>query len=603
MNMEKTLKETVSYFGSLSIRTQLILNVVAITLILGVLMGSYLNVVQTNMMSTELNEKGMSITRNLAENSVNPILTDNQVRLQWLVETIKQSEPEVIYVFVADAQGEIIVHTFSRGFPADLRGLNPSVGEASTLLLETEEGYVRDISYPILDGKIGEVHVGMSQESIRAAADKFTSSLLLFVFLLMIVGSNVAYLAGSTISRPIMDLKEGVEIFGEGDFDHKVRVNSKNEIGQLANSFNEMANHIGSLVRDKERSSREILDTRNYLTKILSGSLDGIAVVDNKGNIEFANEAFIQIAEPVKEEIIGYNLYSFFKEKGEELKSFLACPENCSSFIHEISFIAMSGKLKSVILSIGSVEYRNELKYVVVTKDVTDIKRFEQMKQSIIANISHELRTPLNIMKGFVEISIDEQDENKRRLYLQRSLLAIERQNWMIQDLLEVAQSENEQDGLELVKTNINGIIEIARRILNGKFDASGINVNIKLAADRFVEADPEKLVYALTKIIDNALKFTDEGGYVEIGTLTDDDRAIIYVKDTGVGIQKQHLANIFEKFYQVDGSSTRKYGGNGLGLSIAKHIIEQHDGDLWVESEFGRGSTFYFSVPCLSIG
>lgn len=597
MSMVKVSEEITSYFDNLSIRTKLILNVVLIVLVLGVLMGSYLNVVQTSMMKTELNEKGISITRNLAENSVNPILTDNQVRLQWLVDTIKESETEVIYVFIVNERGEILAHTFDGGFPVDLKGINPARGGTGTQLLDTEEGYIRDISYPILAGKSGEVHVGMSQEGIRNTVDNFTFTLGMFVFLLMLAGSSVAYFSGSLISRPIMELKEGVEIFGEGKLDHKVSISCRNEIGQLADSFNDMAEHIGYLITEKEKASREILDTRNYLTKIVSGSLDGIVVTDDKGTIEFANEAFMQIAESDKDEIIGCDIYSYFKEKNEDMRSVLNNPDGNTTFIHEVDFTTPGGKLKSVILSMGSVEYRNEIKYVAVTKDITEIKKLEQMKRNIIANISHELRTPLNIMKGYVEIAMEEQDGEKRHVFLERSLKALEKQNWMIQDLLEVARGEGELGELDFVKTSVNGIVEIACKSFNGKFDASGVSVVKILEEDRFVKADPEKLAYALTKLIDNALKFTEKGGSIEIGTMPGDDGTVVYVRDTGIGIQKEKLGHIFDKFYQVDGTSTRKFGGNGLGLSIAKNIIDQHEGRLWVESEPGEGSTFYFSI------
>ncbi len=602
--MQKTLKNIISNFDNFSIRAKLILTVVGIILILGVLMGSYLNVVQTNMMKTELNEKGISITRNLAENSVNPILTDNQVRLQWFVETIKESEAEVVYVFIVDERGEVMVHTFKGGFPIDLKGINPSIGKSSSLLLDTEMGSVRDISYPILDGTAGEVHVGMSQESIRTTVDKFTISLGLFVLLLMLVGSNVAYFAGSVVSRPILELKEGVKIFGEGNLDHKVTIQSRNEVGQLASSFNDMAEHIGYLIKEKEKNTKEILDTRNYLIKIVSGSLDGIIVTDDLGKIEFINEAFIKIAESQKDEIIGNDIYSFFKEQDENLKSVFNNPDGGNvNFIHELSFITSSGKMKSVIMSMGSVEYRDEVKYVAVAKDMTEVKKLEQMKRNIISNISHELRTPLNIMKGYVEISMDEANYEKRSVYLGKSLQALEKQNWMIQDLLEIARSEDELGTLDLVKTSLNGVVETACKTFNGKLETSGVDVVKKLEKDQLVKADPEKLAYALTKLIDNALKFTDKGGYVEIGTIPNEQESVIYVKDTGVGIPKENLEHIFEKFYQVDGTSTRKFGGNGLGLSIAKHIVDQHEGKLWVESRLGEGSTFYFSVPCQNKG
>jgi two-component system sensor histidine kinase VicK len=593
-----TLEKFVSGIDDFSIRTKLILTVVSIILVLGVLMGSYLNVVQTNMMKTELNEKGISITRNLAENSVNPILTNNQVRLQWLVKTIKESEPEVVYVFITDEHGEVLVHTFSGGFPVDLIGINPATAGTNTLLLDTEQGFIRDISYPILDGNAGEVHVGMSQESISTTAGKFTRYLLLFVLLLLIVGSNVAYIAGSVVSRPIMELRNSVEIFGNGDLDHKASISSQNEVGQLADSFNDMADHIGYLIKEKEKAAKEVLETRNYLTKIVSGSLDGIIVIDDAGKIEFANEAFIQIAEADESQLIGYDIQSFVLENNDELESFLATQDKDATFMKELSFRTSDGRDKSVVVSIAIVEYRNEIKYVAVAKDMTEVKKLEQMKRNIIANISHELRTPLNIMKGYVEISIDETDLQKRNGFLEKSLKALERQNWMIQDLLEIARYDDELEKLDMVKTSINYVVDIACKSFNGKLDASGLDISIKPGLDEFVKADPEKLAYALTKIMDNAMKFTDKGGSIEIGTSQEGDMALVYVKDTGVGISADKLDLIFERFYQVDSSSTRKYGGNGLGLSIVKDIIDKHKGRVWAESVPGKGSTFYFTVP-----
>ncbi|SFM25368.1 ATP-binding protein [Methanolobus profundi] len=597
-HLETKLRGLVSDIDNFSIRTKMILTVVGIILILGILMGSYLNLVQTSMMSAELDEKGISITRNLAENSINPILTDNQVRLQWLIETIRDSESEVVYVFIADEQGDILVHTFQDGFPIDLYSINPAIGGSSIMLLDTEVGYVRDISYPILEGKAGEVHVGMSQEHIRSNVDKFTISLGLFVLMLMFIGSNVAYFAGSVVSRPILELKEGVEIFGEGDLDHKVMINSNNEVGQLANSFNDMADHIGYLIKEKEKVAKEVLETRNYLTKIVSGSLDGIAVIDDGGEVEFVNDSFIRIARSGKEWIIGSSIYSFFQEKEDELRSFLTSADRNATFMKELNFTDMDGRLKVVILSMGSVEYRGEIKYVAVAKDITEIKRLEQTKANIIANISHELRTPLNIMKGYVEISMEEQDSEKRYSYLNRSLKALDRQNIMIQDLLEIARGEDGVHDMDLVMTSINGIVEMACKVFNGKLSTSDIEVMKKFSEDKHVKADPEKLTYALTKLIDNALKFTEKGGLIEIGTSPVDGGTRVYVKDTGIGISENDMEHIFDRFYQVDSSSTRKFGGNGLGLTIASSIIAGHNSRLLVISEYGKGSTFYFVIP-----
>jgi two-component system sensor histidine kinase VicK len=138
----------------------------------------------------------------------------------------------------------------------------------------------------------------------------------------------------------------------------------------------------------------------------------------------------------------------------------------------------------------------------------------------------------------------------------------------------------------------------MAFKSFNGKIEASGLDINVNKGPDMFVQGDPEKLAYALTKIMDNALKFTDKDGSIEVGTFQENGEAVVYVKDTGIGIPDGQKELIFERFYQVDSSSTRKYGGNGLGLAIVKNIIDQHGGKIWVESTVEKGSTFYFTVP-----
>jgi len=578
-----------------SIRTRLVLHFVTITLVLGIFMGIYLNVVQSKTLHDELERSGVNLVMQLSESSINPMLTDNYVNLQWLVENVVATEKDVLYVFILDENRNVVAHTFQNGFPDQLQYMNIPSSEAGTLLLDTEHGLVTDASAHILGGRNGEVHVGMSHTRVNAAVLQSNVVLILFMLLLTAIGISGSYFSAGKIFSPIAALNMGVVEFGKGNLEQKVIITSEDEIGDLARSFNEMAGHIRSLIADKEQYLREILETRNYLDTIISGSRDGILVLDSRAAIEFCNEAFCVISGFEKYEVIGDGILNYIPAFKKHLNA--APSAQKVNLFAEANIILQDGSVTPLFLSIQSIDHQGDLKYVVIARDISEQKEFESLKNNIISNISHELRTPLNIMRGFMEIAITEDEKEKRNAFLARSIEAADRQNWMIQDLLEVASTLNGHDKIILVKESINNVLCAALDALRSKIAFAGITVIRNTEQDHIVHADAEKLKYALMKVLDNAVKFNIKNGTIEVGTHSYGDLIEVYIHDTGIGIDKKYMGRIFEKFYQVDSSSTRKYGGTGLGLSIARDIVLGHGGNIWLESEPGQGSTFHVTV------
>ncbi len=581
--------------GNKSIRTKLIFHFVIITLILGLLMGIYLNFVQSKILHDELERNGVTLAMQLSESSINPVLTDNYVNLQWLVENVVATEKDVLYVFILDEDRNVVAHTFQNGFPYQLQYINSPSPEAETLLLDTEYGLVTDVSYPVLNGQSGEIHVGMSHARVSAAVLQLNMILMLFMLLLMAVGISGSYFSAGKIFSPIAALNMGVVEFGKGNLEQKVVITSEDEVGDLARSFNEMADHIRSLIADKEHYLREILETRNYLNTIISGSRDGILVLDSREAIEFCNEAFCVISGFEKYEVIGDGILNYVPAFKMHLNA-APSAKNVNLFA-EANIILKDGSVSPLFLSIQSIDYQGDLKYVVIARDISEQKEFESLKNNIISNISHELKTPLNIMRGFMEVAITEDEKEKRNAFLARSIEAADRQNWMIQDLLEVAAALNGHDKIILAKESINNVLCAALDSLRSKITFAGITVIRNTDHDHMVHVDAEKLKYALMKILDNAIKFNIKNGTIEVGTRSYGDLIEVYIRDTGIGIDKKYMGRIFEKFYQIDSSSTRKYGGTGLGLSIAREIVLGHGGNIWLESEPGKGSTFHVTL------
>lgn len=480
-----------------------------------------------------------------------------------------------------------------------MKNVNPANDVQSIKLLDIDGEYISDIAYPVLDGRIGEVHVGISQTGIRNTIQRSTIVFTVFTVVSLIIGALMAFAAGNIITKPIVLLEDGAKEFGKGNFDHEIFVENQDEIGDLANTFNDMAIKIQKLVHKQEQAAANVMVTRNYLDAIIAGSHDLIFVLDSEGKVEFGNDAFFDITDYQKNEIIGKSYMTlvpdeyqdFVLERWNEAQKGVGKP-------YETKGIAKDGTIKDMMVSYTGVEFSDGKKFVIIAKDITEIKMIDEMKNNIISNISHELRTPITIMRGFIEVAMSEKDRTKRNEYLSRAINAIDRQNRMIQDLIETAMGEIEDIKLVFGIVNLEDVLKISLKDVEPKAELSDIDIKIELEGVLHVKGDQQQLAYVLTKLMDNAIKFTENGGKLEVLAKQKDGFVEVCVKDTGIGISKENLNKIFDKFFQVDATTTRKYSGSGVGLTISKNIIEKHGGNIWVESELGKGTTFFFTIP-----
>ena len=215
--------------------------------------------VSLRVLTTELQDKGMVITENLATNSIEPILTEDMISLRRYLFDVKDVEEDVSYVYVIDGKGNLLAHTFSSGFPDALLDVNiPDNEKTSVQLLDTDEGYIRDIAVPVLDGKAGVVHLGISETRIRNEVFKTSKTLMYITILMMVIGGFLSYFLGSLVVRPVYALKKGAAEIGRGNLDYQIKVDTTDEIGALADAFNEMAKKL--------KSSME--KTRGYSAKL-----------------------------------------------------------------------------------------------------------------------------------------------------------------------------------------------------------------------------------------------------------------------------------------------------------------------------------------------
>jgi two-component system sensor histidine kinase VicK len=392
--------------------------------------------------------------------------------------------------------------------------------------------------------------------------------------------------------------RKGFEELIKGNFNYILDVEQYNAESELSTTGVQIGTYMQKLSHEIEETSKEIREIRNYLEVITIESHDAIFIADEMGKIEYGNESFLHLSGFMKEDIIGRNLNTLFFPYNEcSDKLIQSYTQNCDNKQLDIDLILKTGEKKRVSVRYAYVELNSKKKLVHLIKDISDIQMINEIKNSIVSNISHELRTPLTIVKGFIEIASEEENREERNKYLQRSLEALKRQEWMIEDLLEVAMDEEDIRSIVYDCVHLYDVVEMSVEKVLPKALEADIDIKNMIKRGMCVKADPDKLCYAMTKLLDNAVKFNNPGEEVIIEAVSSEYLITVKIVDRGIGIPPEDLDRVFERFYQKDSSSKRRYSGNGLGLTIAKRIIEHHGGKIWAESEKNKGSTFFFTL------
>jgi len=257
-----------------------------------------------------------------------------------------------------------------------------------------------------------------------------------------------------------------------------------------------------------------------------------------------------------------------------------------------IEEIALGEKI--FLTSIAFIPSMNEIS--LIFHNITEIKRLEKIKKDFVLNVSHELRTPLTAIKGFIE-TLDEEIDAKHKHYLDILKRHTDRLINIVQDLLSLSKLEEKDVELNIEQVNLKSLIGEVLILFKNKIKEKGLSLRLALEDISPIRGDTFKLEQMFINLIDNAVKYTDKGG-IEISLKEEDKYVVIGIKDTGIGIPDKDINRIFERFYVVDKSRSRKLGGTGLGLSIVKHIVLLHNGKIDVESVPGKGTKFTIRLP-----
>lgn len=429
------------------------------------------------------------------------------------------------------------------------------------------------------------VYAQMNASSMQASLAQTTRTIIVAVFLALVLAILMAYIFSKTITEPIRQLTAKAKLFASGDLKQTVEVLSEDEIGQLSESFNYMASELNKTIGETFRE-------KNKLEAILHNMTDGVISFDKNGEISHANTVAAEMLEVDK---LDFTLDMFTRKYDLELDEPSDNDEDGRAVQLQYTF-----PVGEKYINAGFSPYFNESEeiegIVVVLQDITKQKKLDDMRKEFVANVSHEMRTPLTTIKSYTETlmygAIDEKDIAMDFLSIINT--EADRMSFLVRDLLQLSKFDNKQVKFEFTKVYINELI--SENVRQNKIHAENKHQNLIFELypddDAYVVADRDRVNQVINNITTNAIKYSPENATVKIYVTEDKNYYKINVSDTGMGISKEDLPRIFERFYRVDKARSRAMGGTGLGLAIAKEIMEGHDGKLTAESEVGKGTT-----------
>lgn len=441
---------------------------------------------------------------------------------------------------------------------------------------------------------------------------RFSSAMLILV----LVGSILITLVYSNIIvSPIEKVYLAAKKLGLGDFEARVNVNTKDEIEDLASSFNQMAESIKNSIFNLQQDRQLIAAERNKLKVALSGISDAVIAVDTEKRVIIFNKAAEDLTGYTITEAFGKPLEGIIKvfDNNTEIPVNMYCPVRPDNF-EEITYnrkglklFGAKGKQTYVNLLTARIKGGVEVNLgcILTLHDISEEKQLDAMKLDFVSMAAHELRTPLTVIRNYMYIFLRDYKaalNEKQSTILSRVNIASQRLNSLVENLLNVTRIEKGKITLNIQSVDwVKNIEEVIAGVVDQAKDKR-IQLNfIKPEEPIFIHVDSLRINEVLVNLLANAITFTPVEGKITIWVQKANQEIITHVRDTGKGIPREALPHLFTKFFRVSGSLEQGSKGTGLGLYIAKSIVEMHKGKIWVESEFGQGSTFSFSLPLSS--
>lgn len=392
--------------------------------------------------------------------------------------------------------------------------------------------------------------------------------------------------------HPIEQLTAAAERLAMGDPDQAVPVTDSYELAELTSSFNRLA-------RANVDRVQEITAAKAQLETVISNTVSGILLMDRKGTVLLSNPAAMRMLGSDEDEVpCSHWQLTNNPEMSQALDLALG---QADPFKQEIELQAPVERA----VELNVVPLPAQDRYVAVFYDISEAKRLASIRADLVANVSHELKTPVTSIHGFAETLLQGalEDDRARVRFVEIIYRESGRLLRLVNDLLDLSRLELDPRAVEKRWINLVKTVEDAVERSSLKAEEKRISLRTAIGVEQAeMEGDDHRLGQAVGNLIDNAIKYTPAGGEVRVNLQYDKHSFVISVRDTGIGIEPEHLERVFERFYRTDKARSRQHGGTGLGLAIVKHIVELHGGQVWVESAVGEGSVFRMRLPASEV-
>lgn len=437
-----------------------------------------------------------------------------------------------------------------------------------------------------IEGKQGAVFVYQSLEVIDSTINHVKKIILLCAGIAIIMTTVFAFFLSSRVTAPLRKMKETAQNMSEGTFEANIPIVTTDEIGDLARTFNRMSKQINTYVLELNQEKEQLASIlRSMADGVITFSRNGEILITNPPATTFLKAWQFEMNEPHQK--IPNQLTELFQKVVETEKE-------------QLIEIEVQGRIYTIVMT-PLVDESRIRGAVAILRDMTDERKLDKLRKDFIANVSHELRTPIAMLQGYSEAIVDdiaETEEDKKEM---ASIIHDEslRMGRLVNDLLDLARVESGK--IQLTKEPVSISLFTERIIRKFQGVAKEKEISLVLTHQLIKEEamlDPDRIEQVLTNLIDNAIRHTPEKGKVTLQVIENKDKYEFTIQDTGIGIDKEDLPFVFERFYKADKARTRGKTGTGLGLAIAKNIIQAHNGTIEVNSKKGEGTTFTFTIP-----
>jgi two-component system phosphate regulon sensor histidine kinase PhoR len=564
---------------------------------------------------------GLMVQRQIEQASLrdisNNLTSQAYILQQSFADAGHQSQPQIQRQIVQIGQridtritllsnvGEVIADSEFSPTQMDNHRYRPEVIAAHKNNIGQSRRYSKTLKKPMLyvavavatnsDNELGYIRTALSTERIDEEINYLRRVIIIAASLTGLIALFIGYWLAMSFARPLKQMTLIAKNYAHGRYQLRIPSHRRDEIGDLARSLNQMA--------DVSAQRFDIIKTeRDQLSTILKSMNEGVITVTNHGLITHVNAAACRMLRTSSERCLGHSLKDIDASNHLE-QAFTKCQQDETSVERQIQLSGYAFA-RHYRLHVTLLKQSNEAGAILVLQDVTDVQRIDKMRADFVANASHELKTPITAIRGFAETLLE--DDQIEASMQQRFMSKIHGQSIrlsdLVSDLLALSRLENND---EAFNTQVNLQQVVQRVCANLQAVAQNQHVNLELSTNHdaqqgpiLVLGDDQALGQMATNLIDNAIKYTPQGGKISVSLELQSDAAVFSVSDNGLGIDVADQDRIFERFYRVDKARSKSLGGTGLGLAIVKHIAQSHKGHIEIQSQLNQGSTFRVRIP-----